>query len=305
VFIDTIGCTYVRKILQPFCNSFCKEEIFTFGKTHVAVGFVDLGILLYGRINNTVEDSNHEPMRFIGYEASAYCAARTLIIAEMFRCNEDAECIMQVWYSSAWTNKTKFAFLNALNIVVSAANTEKATEYTPEVTIFFMHWLLHAEVSLETSRKLWLESQATPFMMISNFVKKEDRMALCYYHLSGELKTKNEKNVVGNVTMFSIPNNSGDLALDLSFLQTIMYEILVNEWLLPSCKNIVEAGTNIILRKIIDLKTKSQSLNDRASGVRSPWPSHELACMAAAASQSCSNCAGLTRACVDCNQLCL
>ena len=80
---------------------------------------MDLGLLLAADIR----DSDAGPVRFIGYELSAYSIAKTLLLWEML-CTSSASSaadeenhlrsILQVWYSAGWSGKTMQAFSSAI-----------------------------------------------------------------------------------------------------------------------------------------------------------------------------------------------
>ena len=68
-------------------------ELLAFGTTHVAVGFVDLGALSAYRIEQDVMPG---PLRWVGYEASPYAVAKTLVVAQMLRSGAPVDDIVQV-----------------------------------------------------------------------------------------------------------------------------------------------------------------------------------------------------------------
>ena len=100
---------------QQFSLVSNRVEIIFARKVHVAVGFVDLGSLIWSDIAG---DTNAAAMQWIGYEASPFCAAKTMVIAEMLKNGSSAESIVQVWFSSIWRKKTLTAFLRALKSVI-------------------------------------------------------------------------------------------------------------------------------------------------------------------------------------------
>jgi hypothetical protein len=57
-------------------------------------------------------------MQWIGFDASPFCAAKTLVIAEMLKNGSAVESIVQVWFSSIWRKKTLVEFLEALKSVI-------------------------------------------------------------------------------------------------------------------------------------------------------------------------------------------
>jgi hypothetical protein len=60
------------------------------------------------------------PFQWIGYEASPFCVAKTLVIAEMFKNGSSVESIVQVWFSSIWKITTMTFFLQALKTLVES-----------------------------------------------------------------------------------------------------------------------------------------------------------------------------------------
>jgi hypothetical protein len=87
---------YASTVHHSFSNVAHRSEALTWDKTHVAVGFVDLGGLLFA--NMVGERAAAEgSLRWVGYEQSAYAVAKTLVITEMMRTGDvDARSIVQV-----------------------------------------------------------------------------------------------------------------------------------------------------------------------------------------------------------------
>ncbi|KXZ49256.1 hypothetical protein GPECTOR_22g849 [Gonium pectorale] len=171
---------------------------------HVAVGFVDLGTLA-AAVNRPEWDAHVEAaagdgpgaagpllMRWMGFEASPCCVAKTLVLERMMRDDGQAatEHVLQVWYSSVWTRAAAAAFRAALTALLR----EAGPSLTPEVAAYLRHWQL----------------------------KDCDRMALIEYLITGQLPGLGPAGeLVGSVVMFASPKGGPKHALDESFLETL------------------------------------------------------------------------------------
>ena len=80
--------------------------------SHVSVGFTDLS--MFFNVQYREEWSREKPLRWVGYEASAYCVAKTAVVVAMVESGASTEQIMQVWYSAAWSWDTLKAFRAAI-----------------------------------------------------------------------------------------------------------------------------------------------------------------------------------------------
>ena len=253
---------YIPTILQTFSNcSYSPGEV-RVGQTHVSIGFVDLGSLIYNDLISEAPTTGSASAaggggagatgdgavgvhRWVGYERSAYCVAKTLVVAELMR-TSTAEIVLQVWYSSTWSTSTKKAFTAAVTSILGAKNP---ASLDPDVTEFLTFWLSH-DVSLKAAREGWMKAQNNSLMYIANFTRSSDRQASCSYIFSGQLLSGQ----VGSTVMFSNPPEHGDLALDHDFLQTIHYPLLVEQWVSSKkgsdSNNIVDIGVNIVLARL-------------------------------------------------------
>jgi hypothetical protein len=79
---------------HSFANVPAQKDAMTFGTTHVAVGFVDLGMLLYALYDQPVDLG--EPLRWVGYEMSAYACAKTMVITQMLLQGAPTDSILEV-----------------------------------------------------------------------------------------------------------------------------------------------------------------------------------------------------------------
>jgi len=67
------------------------------GTTHVAVGFNDLGTLMYADIvPNTSDEISKKPLRWVGFDISPYACAKTVVVAKMMTQAAQVDDILQV-----------------------------------------------------------------------------------------------------------------------------------------------------------------------------------------------------------------
>ncbi|KAK3250203.1 hypothetical protein CYMTET_40408 [Cymbomonas tetramitiformis] len=234
-------------LCHSFSNTACRKEILTLGTTHVAVGFVDLGTLLHATLHPASDDNYGRPLRWVGYELSPYACAKTMVINQLFKDQASEDDILQVWFSSSWSNSAHTSFRKALSTVLQAESEDLVSR---EVLVILSHWQAH-DVSLVQARELWLEDVEKHNCIsknhIGNWKQTADRLALCSYLITGEIL----QGQVGSVTMFALPENL-TRADEENFLYTIPQSEL---W--ESRRNsgdIVSAGVAIMRLKIRELK---------------------------------------------------
>lgn len=70
---------YQEFFRQPFTNQAHRKKLLSLGTVHVAVGFVDLGVLLSC---DTIEapEGLSGPLRFVGVELSCFAVAKSLVL---------------------------------------------------------------------------------------------------------------------------------------------------------------------------------------------------------------------------------
>ncbi len=191
------------------------------GTVNVSVGFVDLGSLIWSDVEGD------KPTQWIGYEGTPFCVAKTMVIAEMLKNASSVESIVQVWFSSIWKNATFTSFLHSLKTVIENFYHEPqdfvANTLSSQVIKILTHWSMHTNVSPSLAYKLWLEAQ-TKTVFTSNLLRKEDRLAAGRYMVTGDLLG----GTAGSIVMFANPACA--LALNLNFLATVNFELLIEEW---------------------------------------------------------------------------
>ncbi|GMH42324.1 hypothetical protein BSKO_10243 [Bryopsis sp. KO-2023] len=204
---------YASDALHSFGNVWPRPIDLRFGKTHVAVGYVDLGVLVAANYVGSGEDG---VIRFVGYETSVYCTAKTGVLAEMFRMGAPVDCILQVWYSSGWSAETMKAFRSAL-----LGLTKKGS--LPEAALAVIKfWLGVSQIPLLVAQEKWLQLHPQHHSIPGNLVKKRDRIEVMQYMLTGRLLLKDCE--VGSVVMFGNPPDLAHLDEEESVLWLVSLE---------------------------------------------------------------------------------
>jgi hypothetical protein len=190
---------------------------FSSGKTHIAIGFVDLSHFL----NFQFTQESNEPFKYIGYDGSLFCVVKTKIIIEMISREMNSESIIQVWFSSGWSKKTKNDFLIALNALLEKESSQEEKK-------FLYEWKKE-NIKRSDSQSKWKETHLTGSYLIdtvANLVNEKDRTDFCQYWATGEVLDTNIE--YGSSIMFSeyptVINNS----YEECFYGIFSYESLKN-----------------------------------------------------------------------------
>jgi hypothetical protein len=189
------GYDYVH-MHHSFSNARARSELLRPGTVHVAVGFVDLSLLLWMGLEGS--SSCKEALHWVGYEASAFSVAKTLVVGKMLELDCAVDSILQVWYSSAWCASTLVDFRAALCALEGYKDDETVTQ-------LLGHWRNNARVPLLVdARREWLQSfDMSLFSGVLNALQETNRAHLADYFLTGQLLDA----TVGSVTMFGLPEN--------------------------------------------------------------------------------------------------
>jgi hypothetical protein len=183
----------------------------------VSIGFVDLGFL---REAVFVPQRGAGTTRWVGYEASPYCVAKSIVIATMLQHRAPVDAVLQVWYSAAWSSATLAAFRSAVKCALDEKQFAASTHL--DVLALLAHWL-KSNVTLHASRQEWMRCTTGALRSIGNFKVAADRDALAAYLLTGQVLDGD----VGSVVMFAFPDGyGGHLAFDHSMFHSIGLEKL-------------------------------------------------------------------------------
>eukprot|EP00977_Amphora_coffeiformis_P015229 scaffold4457_cov169-Amphora_coffeaeformis.AAC.6 len=211
------------------------------GSTHVALEFNDLGELLSANYCNghNNDTSDVSPLHFVGYDRSPFSMAKYSVIAEMLQQPDTTpRHILQVWFSSTWTNDTLLSFRQACHAVLPLLKHKLATSTTgnpPKSTAdeearaktvqYVSDWIRTVPILAELATKYWClyscaAGSADPLLEACNFVSRADRASLMRYFLTGHVlgstpDTTNDSgttpstraDLVGNITMWGGSNH--------------------------------------------------------------------------------------------------
>lgn len=251
---DTSRDAYPNIMRHSFSNNPYHKQMLSQGTTHVAVGFVDLGILFAASLNAPPIGRNG-PLHFLGVETSSYSVAKTLVIWEMLKQtpaegdkrDSHLRSIAQVWFSTTWSEGTAAATKAALQ---SLSAPSKQKPYHPEVKQLLDHWLSSAPVSLQEARSQYADATHCARSSIGNLKRKSDRVPMAMYELTGDFAL-NGKPVVGNSLMFDCPDGTAPLDNDETCFSALNWKE-VSKILSPET-NVVEAAERYTLSNISKL----------------------------------------------------
>ena len=125
-------------INQTLKNSPVPPMEFHFGITYVFLGFVDLFSLLVGSFRSDSAASQQGPLSFVGYDKSEVVIARAIVIYEMMVNRFCSTSILQVWFSSAWNEKTQEDFQKICSYLLNT----KELETDERVKKMLNHWMV-------------------------------------------------------------------------------------------------------------------------------------------------------------------
>mmetsp|Transcript_13818 Transcript_13818/g.20851 ORF Transcript_13818/g.20851 Transcript_13818/m.20851 type:complete len:1038 (+) Transcript_13818:37-3150(+) len=234
---------YTTAVTANFSNSLRKQQVLYGGTVHCAIGFVDLGCLMRASIQ---ESKTGQPLRFIGYDTSAYCVALSLIVWEMIKSSAPAESVCQVWCSAAWAKSTVKYFREALKTAIPQAKID----CSEEVIQLLKHWERSQGVSLSRARELWCKYRTIASGSLAHFKRRKDRLSLGHYQLTGDCFVTDAK--VGSTVMWNCPEGCPPPANDQSIFTLVSLEELAKE--MKEGKNVMQAAMAIIKTWIEKLK---------------------------------------------------
>ena len=176
--------------------------VLTSGEVHVSFGCVDFAQLLF----STFEGNLRKPTSFYGIDADIIPIVRCKILHKMIETKASSRSILQVWFSSGWSNKTLDEFSKAGKALIEGQDLHE------QETVLVKHWLSPKnKISLKTAIKEWsttvrgsLAQQYTP---AANFRSEIDRVDYIRYLFTGFIFEDDESSLAyGNRTMFDIPS---------------------------------------------------------------------------------------------------
>ena len=178
------------------------------GTTHVAVGFVDLSLLLDRDLDDHI--NAEQPLTLYGYDSSAYVVAKSLVMWDLMEnCNlaEGPSHVVQVWYSAVWTKRSTNAFLAAAKRV----HAQQSSILQPDVAVIIRHWAQSKGVGLKRTMSLRNKTTKKESSQARYFQHKCDRVEMLRYHLTGEFGLSGEPPCSGSITMWDCPERTPPL----------------------------------------------------------------------------------------------
>ena len=178
--------------------------------------------MLVGSFHADQDGSQTEPLTFVGYDKSDVVIARATVIYEMLLNKISLESILQVWFSTGWSEETQKEFQKVCGKLIKSM--EHATH--TRVKTLLNHWAI-SQVGFKTVLPLWKqfvgEYQLEP---LNNLRYERDRLAYARYMLTGQIFGKNDKDYVfGNVTIFSLPEKFDNYRRqDQNFFAALSFE---------------------------------------------------------------------------------
>ena len=247
---------YSQYIRHSFSNQQYRKEMLDRGKTHVAVGFVDLGVLFAA----TVRESNAGPLRFLGIEMSAYAVAKTLVIWEMLKQTPAVplqeghlRCVMQAWFSASWGDETYGATKAALKSLCSNAKEP----YHSDVWELLQHWHQAPALPMNKTRKSYSATKKadSPVSCISDLERKCDRIAMAKYELTGDIGLQG-KPTCGNILTFDCPDGTPPIARNETVFSALNLEEMTQCWSNGTILEAAESYIMVQLSKVADWATR-------------------------------------------------
>jgi hypothetical protein len=219
---------YPTFLRHAFSNQAYRREILSLGTVHVAVGFVDLGVLL----SSDVKDGPHGrsgPLRFVGVELSTFAVAKSLVIWQMIiqssQSNGTARAVLQAWFSSTWDASTEAVFRIAVDVVRAHSELYEANA---EVSRMLEHWAASKGVSLQAARSQWADTVSDRGSSISNLIDVNDRLDIAAYELTGDVFVKTSQ-LRGSICWWDCPDGTPANQTDQTFFAALDIRLVLAE----------------------------------------------------------------------------
>ena len=184
-------------ISQNMKNTSFSTWIMKTGETHVGLGCVDFSQLLFAEFVGDLNLGIH----FHGVDSAVVSITRCKILHEMVKNQASSRSILQVWFSSGWSELTLTEFMAACYSVLLTGNDLNVHEK------ILIHDWMNNEASLQTAYYQWSQSSARRgtciFNPCVNFRRETDRVDYARYLLTGIIFEETEESLItANRTMF-------------------------------------------------------------------------------------------------------
>ena len=249
---------YTSLVRHSFSNQTYRKEVLQQGSTHVAVGFVDLGILFAG----TLRGNQCHPLRFLGIEKSCYAVAKTHVIWQMLKQTpnqtQDREnhlrYIMQVWFSTTLDEGAVAALNSALDALCTPSKQhgrDKQKPYHPDVRHLLVYWHGAATTPVAEARSQYTKFTSDAKSYIADLKRKQDRIDMAKYEISGDFGLENGIPYAGNTLMFHCPDGTPPNAKDETVFSAFDWKEVAK--LMSSTTSLIDAAEAYALANLSKL----------------------------------------------------
>lgn len=233
---------YSSLIRHSFSNQIYRKEVLQQGSTHVAVGFVDLGILFAAILRGHQGDP---PLRYIGVEMSCYAVAKTHVIWQMLKQTPNGtqnrqnhlRYIMQAWYSTTLDKGAVAELYSALNVLCVPS---KQVLYHPDVKNLLVYWQGAATTTVTEARSQFARFTSDAKSYIGDLKRKVDRIDMAKYEITGDFGLTNDIPYAGNTLMFNCPDGTSPKAMNESVFSA--FDLMEIAKLLSPKTSLIEAA---------------------------------------------------------------
>lgn len=228
IFTLQLVTPYASFIRHSFSNQSYRKEVLCRGTTHVAIGFVDLGMLFAADLRSS-PSFDQGPLKFLGIEKSAYAIAKALVIWGLIdkaassrkpKNKSHVHGIVQAWFSSTWDNDTAESVQDVLASLTSSAASRNLH---PDVLNILCFWKESALISVEDARASIVKATSESQSEIGRMKREKDRTAVAQYELTKDFGLQGIP-VYGNLLMFSCPDGVPPLAKDESVFSAFNFK---------------------------------------------------------------------------------
>jgi len=211
---------YSSQIFHSFRNIYAPRITFEQGMIHASVG-IDLSLLLNCELKQSRET---KPFQYFGFDEFPYTVAKSEVITSMMKGNLPPESILQVWFSSGWSQQTYKNFTQALKTIDESS-------MTPDVRKIIKHWQKAKPKPLQPE-DMWMNTtDFLDFDIHYNLSSKQHRIEAIDYLLTGRIG----EGSIPSICMFDncsiVPRRSmtecvfSMLRLDIQINQSLMGSI--------------------------------------------------------------------------------
>jgi hypothetical protein len=270
---------YTALVRHSFSNQAYRKEVLHQGTTHVAVGFVDLGMLFAADLKPSHSRGSAEPLRFLGVDMSAYSIAKTHVVWELLRQAPSPResppqsrakylrQVLQVWYSASWGEGTFEAVKQALESLLSCS-VQRSSSYHPDVRDLLEHWLQAPILPLKDARNDLVCLTTDNLSAIGHLLRQCDRIALAKYELTRDFGLlQGQQSICGNTLMFDCPDGTPPLQPDETVFSAFQWGDIMTQLIQqtknkakgPRGMNIIEAAEQYAIDRLGKMATWAQS----------------------------------------------